>query len=169
MYTVYMAQFSFDIVSTYDKAELNNALQAMQKEIINRYDFKGTPAAIEWHSDKSGLKITGSNEWQVDALIDIARKHIINRGQNPKIMDLSGKVEESNLRATKIIPFIDGLDQTKAKKITALLREQFPKVKAQIQGEEVRVMSPKKDELQSVMQFLSAQDLDFAISYTNYR
>lgn len=164
-----MAQFSFDIVSTYDKAELNNALQAMQKEILTRYDFKGTPAEIEWHGDKTGLKITGSNEWQVDALVDIARKHIINRGQSPKILDLSEKVNEANLHATKVVPFIDGLDQTKAKKITALLRDAFPKVKAQIQGDAVRVMSPKKDELQAVMQFINAQDLDFATSFTNYR
>lgn len=164
-----MAQFSFDIVSTYDKAEVNNALAAMQKEILSRYDFKGTPANIDWMGDKAGLTIVGSNEWQVDALIDIAKKHLINRGQSPKILDLTGKVNEANLKATKQVPFIDGLDQTKAKKITSLLREEFPKVKAQIQGDAVRVMSPKKDELQSVMQFIKSQDLDFATSFTNYR
>lgn len=164
-----MPQFSFDIVSTFDKAEVNNALAATQKEILNRYDFKGTPASVDWLGDKDGFKIVGSNDWQVDVLVDIIKKHLINRGESPKILNLDNKVNVANLHATKEVPFIDGLDQTKAKKITSLLREAHPKVKAQIQGDAVRVMSPKKDELQAVMQFLKGQDLDFAINFINYR
>ena len=76
-----MATFSFDIVSDYDKAELNNVFDQSQREMDNRYDFKGTPAAIEWLDDKSGLKITGNGDWQIDAILDIVRKKLAAREQ----------------------------------------------------------------------------------------
>jgi uncharacterized protein YajQ (UPF0234 family) len=165
-----MAQFSFDVVSEYDKAEINNVFDQVQREITSRYDFKGTPAAIEWlDGDKTGLKITGSGEWQIDAILDIVRKKLAARGQSQKTLDVSRDVVESNFKATKDVPFIRGLGQDKAKKITSLLRDKFPKVKTQIQGEAVRVTSGKKDELQAVMQLLRAQDFDFPLSFTNYR
>ena len=66
-----MAQFSFDIVSEYDKAEMNNVFDQSQREITSRYDFKGTPAELDWLEDKKGLKITGNGEWQIDAILDI--------------------------------------------------------------------------------------------------
>lgn len=164
-----MATFSFDIVSEYDKAEVTNAYQAAQREISNRYDFKNTPAAVEWLGDKEGFKVIGVGEWQIDSIVDILRKNIINRGQNPKIMDLSKPIAESNLKAIKEIPFIQGLDQDKAKQITKLLKEAHPKVKAQIQGDAVRVSSGSKDDLQKVMQTIRAHDFDFATNFTNYR
>ena len=86
-----------------------------------------------------------------------------------KVLDLSKPVRESNLKATKDIPFVEGLDQEKAKRITKLIRDQFPKVKPQIQGEAVRVSSGSKDELQAVMNAVRAAELDFVISFTNYR
>jgi uncharacterized protein YajQ (UPF0234 family) len=164
-----MATFSFDIVSEYDKAEMNNVFAQVEKEIASRYDFKGTPAAIEWLSDKKGFKVTGSNEWQIDAVIDIIRKKLSAREVSSKVMDLTKTVNESNLKATKEIPFIEGLDQDKAKQITKLLRESFPKTKAQIQGEAVRVMSGSKDDLQAVMGAVRAADFDFVTNFTNYR
>lgn len=164
-----MATFSFDIVSEYDKAEINNVYMAVEREIGNRYDFKNTPAAIEWLGDKKGFTVIGNSEWQVESIVDIARKHMIARGQSPKTLDLSKHPVESNLKTTQEIPFLEGLDQEKAKQITKLLRDEFPKVKAQIQGESVRVTSGSKDELQAVMRSLNAKDFDFALSYTNYR
>lgn len=164
-----MATFSFDIVSEYDKAEMNNVFAQVEKEISNRYDFKGTPAAIEWLGDKKGFKITGGGEWQIEAIIDIVRKKLATREVSSKVLDLSGKVNESNLKATKEVPFVEGLSQEKAKKLSALIREQFPKVKPQIQGEAVRVSSGSKDELQTVMTAVRAADLDFVTSFTNYR
>ncbi len=164
-----MAQFSFDVVSEYDKAEMNNVFDQTAREMGARYDFKGTPAAIEWLNDKSGLKITGNGEWQIDAILDIVRKKLAARGQSQKVLDTSRGVTESNLKTTKEVPFKQGLDQDKAKKITSLLREQFPKMKAQIQGDAVRVMSGSKDDLQAVMQLLREQDFDFPLSFTNYR
>jgi len=164
-----MATFSFDIVSEYDKAEMNNVFLQVEKEIGGRYDFKGTPAGIEWLGDKTGFKIVGSNEWQIDAVLDIVRKKLATREVSSKVLDLSKPVAESNLRATKDVPFVSGLDQDKAKRITKLLKEQFPKVKAQIQGEAVRVSSGSKDELQAVMAAVRGADFDFVTSFTNYR
>lgn len=164
-----MATFSFDIVSDYDKAELNNVFDQTQRELQSRYDFKGTPAAVEWLDDKQGLKITGNGDWQIDAILDIVRKKLATRGQSQKLLDTSKDPVESNLKTTKEVPFKQGLDQEKAKKVTGLVRDKFPKVKTQIQGQEVRVSSGSKDELQAIMQALRGADFDFPLSFTNFR
>lgn len=165
-----MATFSFDIVSDYDKAEINNVYDQVQREITSRYDFKGTPAAVEWlNDDKSGLKIIGNSDWQIDAILDIVRKKLAARNQSQKLLDTSKEPVVSNLKTTKDVVFKQGLDQEKAKKITSAIRDKFPKAKTQIQGQEVRVSSGSKDELQAIMQQLRAQDYDFPLSFTNYR
>ena len=165
-----MANFSFDAVSEYDKAELNNVFDQVQREIAARYDFKGTPATVEWlDSNKNGLKITGNSDWQIDAILDIVRKKLAARDQSQKVLDTSHDIVESNMKATKEIPFVRGLDHDKAKKITSLLRDKLPKAKTQIQGDAVRVTSNSKDDLQAVMQLLRAQNLDFPLSFTNFR
>lgn len=164
-----MAQFSFDIESTYDKAEMNNVEQLVTREIANRYDFKGTPAAIEWLADKKGFKVLGSNEWQVDNVIEMIGRTLAKRGMTSKVLDLSGKVTEANLRACKDVPFRDGLKTDDAKKLTKLLKESHPKAKTQIQGDAVRVTSASKDELQAVMTTLKSHDFDFPLLFTNYR
>lgn len=164
-----MATFSFDTVSEYNKAEMNNIFVQVKKEIDSRFDFKGTPAAIEWLGDKKGFIITGSSEWQIESILDIVRKRLVARGESSKSLDMSLAIKESNLKATKEVPFKAGLDQDKAKQITKLLRDQLPKVKTQIQGDTVRVQSSSKDDLQAAMQLITAQDFDFPINYTNYR
>ena len=95
-----MASFSFDIVSEIDKAELNNVFMQAEKEIQGRYDFKGTNAGIDWLDDKKGLKLTGDNEWQVDAVLDIVRKKLAARGQSSKVLDLTKEKVTSNLKTT---------------------------------------------------------------------
>lgn len=165
-----MANFSFDIVSEYDKAEMNNVFDQAQREISSRYDFKGTPAELEWlNGDKTGFKVTGSGEWQIEAILDIVRKKLAARGQSQKVLDTSKEIVESNLKATQEVPFKQGLDQDKAKKITKLIRDEYPKVKTQIQGDAVRVTSNSKDDLQKVIQLLKSQDFDFPLNFTNYR
>lgn len=165
-----MANFSFDIVSEYDKAEMNNVFDQAQREIANRYDFKGTPAELEWlNSDKTGLKVTGNSDYQIDAILDIVRKKLSLRGQDQKVLDISRESVTTNLKTIKEVPFLQGLDQEKAKKITKLLRDELPKVKTQIQGEAVRVTSAKKDELQSAMQLIKGQDFNFPLNFTNFR
>ena len=165
-----MATFSFDIVSEYDKAEMNNVFDQSQREIDNRYDFKGTPAALDWLDDKKGIKVTGSGEWQIDAILDIYRKKLSTRGISQKVLDTSKEAIESNLKTVKDVLFKAGLDQDKSKTLTKLIRDTYPKVKTQIQGDAVRVMSSSKDDLQAVMQLLKLRDdLDFPLSFTNYR
>jgi uncharacterized protein YajQ (UPF0234 family) len=165
-----MANFSFDVVSEYDKAEMNNVFDQARREIESRYDFKGTPAELDWlNGDKTGLKVTGSGDWQIDAILDIVRKKLASREQSQKVLDTSKEITESNLKATKEVPFVQGLDQDKAKQITKLIRDSYPKVKTQIQGDAVRVMSSSKDDLQAVMQLLRSKDLPFPLNFTNYR
>lgn len=164
-----MPSFSFDIVSDYNKAEMNNVFAAAEREIGNRYDFKGTPAAIEWLGDKTGFKITGAGQWQCDAVLDIVRKKLAAREQSSKVLDLSKTPVESNLKTTWEIPFKSGLKQDDAKKITKLLREEAPKAKSQIQGDAVRVTSSSKDELQKAITLLKSQDFDFPLQFINYR
>src|SRR5690554_1113630 len=119
-----MAQFSFDIVSEYDKAEMNNVFDQAQREIANRYDFKGTPAELDWlNADKSGIKVTGNSDWQIDAILDIFRKKLASRSQSQKVLDTSKEALTSNLKTTKEVPFKQGLGQEKAKQLTKLIRE----------------------------------------------
>ena len=165
-----MAIFSFDVVSEYDKAEMNNVFDQVQREITNRYDFKNTPAAVEWlNTDKTGIKVIGSSDWQIDAILDIIRKKLAARGQNQKILDVSREAVVANLKTTKDVLLKQGLDQDKAKQITKLIRDESPKVKTQIQGDVVRVMSNSKDDLQYVIQLLKSREFDFPMDFTNYR
>lgn len=164
-----MPTFSFDIVSEYDKAEMNNVFAGVEREIATRYDFKGTPAAIEWLGDKVGYKLIGSGQWQCDAVLDIIRKKLASRNQSAKVLDLTKTPVESNLKTTWDIPFKQGLSQDNAKLITKKLRDEAPKVKSQIQGDAVRVTSSSKDELQNVISLLQSADYDFALQFTNYR
>lgn len=164
-----MATFSYDIVSEYDKAEMNNVFALVQKDIANRYDFKNTPAAIDWLGDKVGFKITGANDWQIESVTDIVRKKLVSRNQSSKVLDLTKPIVNTNLKATQDVPFVAGLSQDKAKQITKVIRDEIPKLKALIQGEEVRVTGTSKDDLQASMRLLEAQDFDFPLTFTNFR
>ncbi len=164
-----MATFSFDIVAEYDKAEMNNVFALVEREMANRYDFKGTPASIEWMNDKKGFKIIGDSQWQLEAITDIIRKKLASRNISSKVLDLSEKVQESNMKASQEIPFKSGLPQDMAKRIVKDIRDNFPKVKPQIQGEAIRVTSSSKDDLQKVISFTSEADYDRPLQYINYR
>ncbi len=165
-----MANFSFDIVSDYDRAEMNNVFDQTKKELSNRYDLKGTSANLDWlDSDKSGIIVTGDNDYHIEAITDIVRKKLGARNQSQKVLDTSKDPIVSNLKTTKEIIFRSGLKGDDAKKITKLLRDNYPKAKTQIQGEEIRVTSPKKDELQAVMSLLRQQEFNFPLNFINFR
>lgn len=164
-----MAQFSFDILSSYDKAEMNNVYQQTEKEIGNRYDFRGTAAGIAWLADKKGIKVTADNSWQLEQVIELFGKKLAARNLTSKVLDTSGELHESNMKTWQDIPFRDGLSKENAKKITSLLKTTHPKLKTQIQGEEIRVTGSSKDELQAAMQTLKTTDFDFPLLFTNYR
>lgn len=164
-----MASYSFDVVSEYDKAEINNVFMQAGREIANRYDFKNTPAGLDWLGDKAGLIITGNSDMQIEAITDIIRRGLINRGQSTKVLDLTKDAVTTNLKMVKEVPFVAGLDTEKAKLVSKTIRDTFPKVKPQIQGDAVRVSSNSKDELQQVMNTLRSHDFEFPLSFTNYR
>lgn len=164
-----MGLFSFDIVSDYDKHEMDNVIDQARREITSRYDFKGTSTSIDVDGDKTKLKIVGDNDYQIDAIIDILRKKSAMRGMSQKVFDVSQGNVTSGMTVFKEVPLKSGLDQEKAKKITKLIRDKYPKIKAQIQGQEIRVSSSKKDELQSVMSLVKETDFDFPLNFTNFR
>ncbi len=165
-----MASFSFDIVSEYDKAELNNVFDQTKREIASRYDFKATPANIDWlGADKTGFVITGNSQLQLDAIIDIIRKKLAARNQSQKMLDVSESPTENNFQMSQNVPFIRGLTQEKAKTISKLIQAKYPKVKTSIQGETLRVVSGSKDELQAVITLVRQQDYDFPLGFINYR
>jgi cyclic-di-GMP-binding protein len=162
--------FSFDIVSDYNLADIINVIDQAKRELSNRYDLKGTSASLEFRdAAKTGLTVIGDNQYHVDAILDVVRKKLGLRGVSQKVLDTSKQPVVSNLKTSQDVTFKKGLDQDKAKKITGLLRTEFSKVKAQIQGEEIRVSSSKKDELQAAINYLETQDFDFPLSFVNFR
>jgi len=161
--------FSFDVVSDYDVAEMTNAVDQAQRELMTRYDFKGTAAKLEFGDGKTSVQLEGESRNQLDAILDILQSKLIKRNISLKVLDSTGEPVQGGKEMRWNIPFKKGLDQDKAKQITKLIRDSYPKAKAQIQGESVRVSSTSKDDLQGVMQALRAADFDFPLDFQNYR
>ncbi|WP_300077483.1 YajQ family cyclic di-GMP-binding protein [Propioniciclava sp.] len=158
---------SFDIVSKYDRQEVDNALNMAAKEVGQRFDFKGTDASIRWSGEL--IEMEASGEERVKAVLDVFQSKLIKRGISLKALDagdprLSGKMWKITASMKQ------GISQENAKKITKLVRDEGPKgVKTQIQGDELRVSSKKRDDLQAVQKLIRDADYDFAVQFTNYR
>jgi cyclic-di-GMP-binding protein len=161
--------FSFDVVSDFDPAEMSNAVDQAQRELGQRYDFKGTAAKLDFMDNRSGVQLEGDSKNQLDAILDVLQSKLIKRGVSLKVLDMSGQPVEGGKEMRWSVPFKKGLDQEKAKKITKVIRDSFPKAKAQIQGEAVRVSSSSKDDLQGIMALLRSQEFDFPLDFQNYR
>jgi uncharacterized protein YajQ (UPF0234 family) len=164
-----VADSSFDIVSKVDRQEVDNALNQAAKEISQRYDFKGVGASISWSGD-SILMVANSAE-RVKAVLDVFQSKLIKRGVSLKAIDTGeGEPQPSGKEYRLAGTLKEGLSGENAKKITKLIRDEGPKgVKTQITGEEVRVSSKSRDDLQSVIALLKGADLDVALQFTNYR
>jgi uncharacterized protein YajQ (UPF0234 family) len=161
--------FSFDVVSDYDPAEMLNAVDQAQRELGQRYDFKGTAAKIDFADGKTGLNLEGDSKNQLDAIIDSLQGKLIKRGVSLKVLDLSETPVQGGKEMRWHVPFKKGLDQDKAKQLAKAIRDSYPKAKAQIQGDSVRVSSTSKDDLQGVMTMLKTKELDFPLDFQNYR
>ncbi|QQR53257.1 YajQ family cyclic di-GMP-binding protein [bacterium] len=161
--------FSFDVVSDFNAAEMLNAIDQAQRELAQRYDFKGTSAAVDFADGKSGLDLAGDSKNQLDAIVDVIQGKLLKRGVPLTVLDLSKDPVQGGKEMRWNIPFKKGLDQDKAKQITKYVREIAPKSKSQIQGDTVRVSSTSKDDLQSVMAGLRAKDFDFPLDFVNLR
>jgi uncharacterized protein YajQ (UPF0234 family) len=161
--------FSFDVVSDYDPAEMTNAVDQAQRELVQRYDFKGTVANIEFMDGKSGVVITGESKNQLVAIFDMLQSKLVRRNVSLKALDNSKEPAQSGMVMKWNVAFKKGLDQDKAKSLTKLIRDKYPKAKSQIQGDAVRVSSTSKDDLQGIIAALKAQDFDFPLEFQNYR
>ena len=162
-----MADSSFDIVSKVDKQEAANALTQAEKEIEQRYDFKGVGASIEWSGEKVLMK--ANSEDRVKAVLDVFQSKLVKRGISLKSLD-AGKPFASGKEYRIEASLKQGIEQDQAKKISKIIREEGPKtVKAIIQGDELRVSSKSRDDLQDVIALLKSSDLEIDLQFTNYR
>jgi cyclic-di-GMP-binding protein len=162
-----MADSSFDIVSKVDPMELENAVNQAHKELSQRYDFKGVDASIEKTGD--GIVLEANTEERVKAVLDVLQSKLVKRGISLKSLDMSNPVLSGKIyRMSGSMK--NGISSENAKKITALIRAEGPKtVKAQIQGDEVRVSSKSRDDLQAVISLIKGADLDIDTQFINYR
>ena len=162
-----MADSSFDVVSKIDRMELDNAINQAIREIDTRFDFKNTGAKIELSGDK--LAIEADTEERAKATLDVVKDKMIKRGVSLKHLDagepqLSGKIYK--IAST----FKEGISTENAKKVAKLLRDEGPKsIKTQIQGDELRVTSKSRDDLQEAIVKVKGGDWDFPVQFTNYR
>ena len=162
-----MADSSFDIVSKVDKMELDNALHQAQKEIAQRYDFKNVGAEIGWSGEK--VLIKANAEERAKAVLEVFEQKLIKRGISLRSLD-AGEPYASGKEYRIEAGVKQGIAQEDAKKINKIIRDEAPKgVKSQIQGDELRVSSKSRDDLQQTMAVLKAADLDVDIQFINYR
>jgi len=156
-----------DVVSKIDRQEVDNALNQAAKEVAQRYDFKGTDASVGWSGET--ILMRASSEERVKAVLDVLQSKLVHRGVSLKALD-TGEPKASGKEYRIEATLKEGLSQESAKKISKLIREEGPRgVKALIQGDELRVSSKSRDDLQAVQGLLRGADLDVAVQFTNYR
>lgn len=158
---------SFDVVSQFDRQELVNAVDQTMREIATRYDLKTTGSQVSL--EKDSIAMTSDSEFSLTAVRDLLLTKAVRRGLSTKVLDF-GKVEPA-ARGTvrQTVSLRQGIDQDLARQISKLIRDRQPKLKAQIQGEAVRVTGASKDQLQAAIQLLREQDYPVALQFTNYR
>ncbi|WP_165069092.1 YajQ family cyclic di-GMP-binding protein [Marisediminicola senii] len=162
-----MADSTFDIVSKVDKMEADNAVNQAQKEIAQRYDFKNVGASIDWSGEKLLLK--ASAEERVKAVLEVLEAKFIKRGISLRSLD-AGEPYPSGKEYRIEVDLKNGIGSDDAKKIAKIIRDEGPKsVKSQIQGDELRVSSKSRDDLQATMALLKGKDLDVALQFINFR
>lgn len=164
-----MADSSMDIVSSYDKQEIANAVNAAAKEVANRYDFKNVGAKVELAGES--ISMQANSEERVLAVLDVVKTWLVKRKVSLKHLDVPEAGPRLSGKEYKLdVPLKQGISQENAKKINKLIRDEGPKgVKSQIQGDELRVTSKSRDDLQAVQRMLNEADLDVALQFTNYR
>ncbi len=160
---------SFDVVSKLDRQEVDNAVNQTAKEISQRYDFRGVDAGVELAGDTITLQANSAE--RVLAVLDVLQSKLFRRGVSLKALDLGDKEPKPSGPIYKLVcPLKEGLTQEVAKKVTKAIRDEGPKgVKATIQGDEVRVSSKSRDDLQAVIALLKELDVDVPLQFVNYR
>ena len=161
------SESSFDIVCKADFEEVRNAVQHAQKELATRFDFRGGKSSIEL--DKETVTLISDDEFKLEQLRDIFDNKLIKRGLSPKLVKYSNPEAAAKMTVRQTASFQKGIAQEDAKKIVKLIKDGKFKVQASIQGDQVRVTSKDKDELQAVIQAVKSAEFDFACEFTNYR
>ncbi len=162
-----VADSSFDIVSKLDRQEIDNAVNQAVKEVGQRYDFRNTGASLTLSGDE--IVMTANAEERVLAVLDVLQSKLIRRGISLKALDV-GEPTQSGKDMRLVAALKEGISAEDAKKISKLIRDEGPKaVKARIEGDELRVSSKSRDDLQSVIALLKGKDLDVALQFVNYR
>jgi uncharacterized protein YajQ (UPF0234 family) len=162
------SESSFDIVSKFNRQEVDNALNQAAKEIGTRFDFRGVGASIAW-SGQNGVEIRANSEERALAVVDVFKDKLVRRGVSLKVLD-PGEPKLSGKEYRMAVGLKEGISQENAKKLAKIIRDEGPKgVRAQVQGDELRVSSKKKDDLQAVISLVKGKDFDFALQFVNYR
>ena len=158
---------SFDVVSEFDEQELRNALDQVRREVQQRFDFKG--AKVDLEQEKTELILLTDDEFRAKVVKDLIESKAVRRNLSLKIFDW-GKVEPAGGSTVKqVIKLRKGLPDDVAKKLTKLIRDEFPKVKSQIQGDAIRVSGKNRDDLQRVIGRLRELDIEVPLQFQNYR
>jgi len=161
--------FSFDIVSEVNFMEVENAINQAQKELSQRFDFKGSKSSIEYKKEEKKIILVGDDDFKLRALRDILEGRMAKRGVSLKAMKLSDPENSFEGTIRQVIELVSGLPSEKAKELSKMIRDAKFKVQAHIEGEKVRVVSAKKDELQAVIAFLKNSNFSLPLQFTNYR
>jgi uncharacterized protein YajQ (UPF0234 family) len=159
--------FSFDIVSRADMMEVKNAIDQAQKELANRYDFKGGKSEIR--HEKDDITLVADDEFKMDQLKDIVFSKMIKRGVDARQIEWGKPEPATGLTIKMKLTLKTGIEMEKAKALTKQIRDKGLKVQAQIQGEEVRVSSKSKDDLQKAITFVKSLDLPYPVNFVNFR
>ena len=163
-------QNSFDISTGAELQEVDNAVNQALKEVQTRYDFKNTKCTINFDRAKSTLVLEADDEYRMKALYDVLQTKFVKRGVPLKNMKAGTVLEASGGRARQDVTLTQGIPIDTAKEIVKAIKQKgFKKVQAAIQGDEIRISSPSKDDLQEVMSFLRGQDFGIELKFGNYR
>jgi cyclic-di-GMP-binding protein len=165
--TVMSAESSFDIVNKPDHQEVDNAVTQTAREIAKRFDFKGVDAGIRWSGD--AIEIQANSDLRANAVLDLFKERLVKRGVSLKNIE-AGKPAPSGRIYKITVTVVEGISQENAKKLSKLIRDSGLKgVKALVQGDELRVSSKSRDDLQAVQRLVRSQELEFAVQFVNYR
>tara|TARA_B110000014_G_C19918291_1_gene475070 strand:- start:141 stop:626 length:486 start_codon:yes stop_codon:yes gene_type:complete len=158
---------SFDVVSEVDMHEVNNAIDQANREVGTRFDFKGVDSKFEL-MEQEAISISAEADFQVRQMVEILRNKLVKRGVDAKSL-IDGEVQIVGQKATLIVKVQQGIDSDIARKIVKMIKETKIKVQTAIQGDQLRVSGKKRDDLQSVIEFLKNANLDIPLQYANFR
>ena len=163
-------QCSFDVTSNVDLQEVDNALNQARKEVAQRYDFKGAKASIEFDPKESKLVLAADDDFKLNALWEIVQTRLVRRNVPVRNLTRGTVIAAANSTVRQEISLQQGIPVEKAKDIVKFLKDaKLKKVQASIQGDQLRVTSPSKDDLQEAMRQLREQDFGVALQFGNYR